>query len=76
MKIDELIRLLAGTMTLLGVLLTHFVSPWWLLLPAFVGLNLIQSVFTGFCPPSLLLRKLGWVDASDTIHWGGQRHQS
>lgn len=76
MKIDDLIRLLAGTMTLLGVLLTHFVSPWWLLLPAFVGLNLIQSVFTGFCPPSLLLRRLGWLDADGTIHWGGRTSRS
>jgi hypothetical protein len=59
MKIDSLIRLLAGTVTLVGVALTHFVSPWWLLLPTFVGLNLIQSVFTGFCPPAtLLLRRI------------------
>jgi len=72
MKIEGLIRLLAGAMTLVGVALTHFVNPWWLLLPTFVGLNLIQSVFTGFCPPSLLLRKLGWVDAGGTIHWGGR----
>jgi hypothetical protein len=43
MTIDDLIRLLAGTVTLLGVALVHFVSPWWLLVPAFVGLNLIQS---------------------------------
>ena len=76
MKIDDLIRLLAGAMTLLGVLLTHFVSSWWLLLPTFVGLNLIQSVFTGFCPPSLLLRKLGWLDADGTIHWGGRTSHS
>jgi hypothetical protein len=48
------------------------VSPWWLLLTCFVGLNLIQSAFTGFCPPTLVLRKLGWVDANDVIHWGGQ----
>ena len=73
MKIDSLIRLLAGTMTLLGVALTHFVNPWWLLLPTFVGLNLIQSVFTGFCPPSLLLRKLGWLDDAGIIHWGGRQ---
>ena len=71
MKIDSLIRLLAGSVTLLGVALTAFVNPWWLLLPTFVGLNLIQSVFTGFCPPSLVLRKLGWVDEKDVIHWGG-----
>ena len=73
MKIESLIRLLAGTVTLAGVALTHFVSPWWLLLPTFVGLNLIQSVFTGFCPPTLILRKLGWVDEQDVIHWGGRR---
>ena len=72
MKTENLIRLLAGAMTLLSVALTHFVSPWWLLLACFVGLNLIQSAFTGFCPPTLVLRKLGWVDANDVIHWGGQ----
>ena len=73
MKIDSLIRLLAGTVPLVGVALAHFVSPWWLLLPAFAGLNLIQSVFTGFCPPSLLLRALGWLDDDGIIQWGGQK---
>jgi hypothetical protein len=72
MKTENLIRILAGSMTLLSVALTHFVSPWWLLLTCFVGLNLIQSALTGFCPPTLVLRKLGWVDANDVIHWGGQ----
>lgn len=70
MKIDSFIRLLAGTVVLTGTALAFFVSPWWLLLPAFAGLNLIQSVFTGFCPPTLLLRKLGWLDDTGTIHWG------
>ncbi len=73
MKTENLIRILAGSMTLLSVALTHFLSPWWLLLTCFVGLNLIQSAFTGFCPPTLVLRKLGWVDADDVIHWGGRR---
>ena len=73
MKIESLIRLLAGSVTLLGVLLAVFVSPWWLLLPAFAGANLIQSVFTGFCPPTLVLKKLGWLDADGVIHWGGPR---
>jgi len=72
MKTENLIRILAGSMTLLSVALAHFVSPWWLLLTCFVGLNLVQSAFTGFCPPTLVLRKLGWVDANDVIHWGGQ----
>lgn len=71
MKTNDLVRVLAGSMTLLSLALSHFVSPWWLLLAGFVGVNLIQSAFTGFCPPTLVLRKLGWVDANDVIHWGG-----
>jgi hypothetical protein len=76
MKIESFIRVLAGSVVLLGVALAHFVSPWWLLLPAFAGLNLIQSAFTGFCPPSLLLAKLGWLDADGVIHWGGVKHRA
>ena len=73
MKSEQLIRVLAGSLTLLSVLLVYCVSPWWLLLTCFVGLNLIQSAFTGFCPPTLLLRKLGWLDDDGVIHWGGRR---
>ena len=53
---------MAGIMILVSVALVHFVSPWWLLFTAFIGLSLIQSAFTGFCPPTLLLRKLGLKD--------------
>jgi hypothetical protein len=73
MNSDSFIRVLAGTMTLVSALLVYFVSPLWLLLTAFVGLNLIQSAFTGFCPPTLVLRKLGWLGDDGIIHWGGQR---
>ena len=73
MKTESFIRLLAGSFVLLGAALAWFVHPAWLLLPAFVGANLVQSAFTGFCPPTLLLRKLGWVDANNIIHWGGSR---
>ena len=72
MKTESYIRIVAGTLVLVSVALAHFVSPWWLLLAVFVGLNLIQSAFTGFCPPTLILRKLGWVDDQDVIHWGGR----
>jgi hypothetical protein len=72
MKIENLIRILAGSMVLVSVVLVHFVSPWWLLLTCFVGLNLIQSAITGFCPPSLVLRKLGWLGDDGIIHWGGR----
>lgn len=71
MKTDSLVRMLAGSMVLVGTLLAWLVSPWWLLLTGFVGLNLVQSAFTGFCPPTLILRKLRWVDQNDVIHWGG-----
>lgn len=73
MKIESLIRLMAGSLVLLGVALTCFVSLWWLLLPTFVGANLTQSTLTGFCPPSLVLSKLGWLDKDGIIHWGGAR---
>ena len=72
MKIETLVRLIAGTFVVVGVVLTHTVNVWCLLLPLFVGLNLVQSSFTGFCPPSIVLRKLGWLDDSGVIHWGGQ----
>ena len=71
MKTENLVRVLAGSVTLLSVALVYFVSPWWLLLTCFVGVNLIQSAFTGFCPPTLIVTKLGWVDDQGVIHWGG-----
>ena len=58
MKLEHRIRILAGTMILASLALAHFVSPWWLLLTAFVGVNLIQSAFTGFCPPEIILGKI------------------
>ena len=73
MKTENLVRRLAGAMTLLRAALIYFVSPWWLLLTCFVGANLFQSALTGFCPPTLILRKLGWVDADNVIHWGGMK---
>jgi hypothetical protein len=73
MKIESFIRIMAGSLVLIGTALAHFASPWWLLLPALVGANLIQSAITGFCPPSLLLGKLGRLDRDGVIHWGGHR---
>jgi len=59
MNTDRIVLAFAGSMVLLSVALAHFVSPWWWLLTLFVGANLLQSAFTGFCPLALLLRKLG-----------------
>lgn len=58
MKTESAIRVLAGTMVLTSVALTHLVSKWWLLLAVFVGINLIQSAFTGFCPAEKIIAKL------------------
>ena len=63
MNVDRLVMAFAGTMVLVGALLTHYVSPWWLLLPAFVGLNLLQSAFTGWCPMMMVLRRAGVREA-------------
>jgi hypothetical protein len=63
MKIENAVRVLAGTLVLIGVGLAYFVSPLWLLLPTFVGLNLVQSAFTGFCPAETIFKKLG-LDSS------------
>ena len=73
MKVEPLIRLMAGSLVLLGVGLTCLMSPWWLLLPTFVGANLAQSAITGICPPYLILSKLGWLDKDGTIRWGGAK---
>ncbi len=59
MNLDRAVLLLAGTVTLLSALLVALVSPWWLLLTAFVGLNLLQSSITGFCPAAVIFRRLG-----------------
>ena len=59
MTIESAIRLLAGSLILVSLALYQFVSPWWLLLAAFVGLNLAQSAFTHFCPAEMILRRIG-----------------
>jgi len=59
MSIDRIVLAFAGAMTLLSLALAYYVSPYWLLLAAFVGLNLFQAAFTGFCPLALILKKFG-----------------
>lgn len=60
MNLDRAVMAFAGVMILLSAALVYFVSPWWLLFTAFIGLNLIQSSFTGFCPAAIVFRKLGF----------------
>ncbi len=59
MKIENIIRALAGSMILISLALSHYMNPNWLWLTAFVGANLLQSAFTGFCPAEMILKKLG-----------------
>ncbi|ERI89145.1 type IV pilus biogenesis protein PilN family protein [Bacteroides pyogenes F0041] len=59
MKKEYIIRLVVGSMVLAGTSLAYFVSSAWLLLPLFVGANLVQSSFTGFCPLEYFLDKSG-----------------
>jgi hypothetical protein len=59
MNLDRAVFAFAGLMILVSVALAHFVSPWWLLFTVFVGLNLLQSAFTGFCPAAKILALFG-----------------
>jgi hypothetical protein len=59
MTIDRAVMMFAGLMVLLSLVLAFYVSPYWFLLTAFVGLNLLQASITGFCPVAIAFRKLG-----------------
>ena len=59
MTIDRAVLAFAGVMVLLSVTLTVWVSPLWMWFTVFIGLNLLQSAFTGFCPAATIFRKLG-----------------
>ncbi len=59
MTINRMLRLIAGSFIILSVALAYFVNMKWLFFTAFVGVNLVQSAFTDWCPMITLLRKLG-----------------
>lgn len=59
MYIDRLLRLIAGSFTLISLALAHYHDPRWLWFTAFIGLNLLQSGFTDWCPMMTILKKLG-----------------
>ncbi len=60
MSIDRVVLAVAGSLILLTVLLGYFVNPYCLVLTALIGLNLLQSAFTGFCPLARMLKKFGY----------------
>lgn len=59
MTLDRAVMMFAGVMTLLSVALTLWVSPLFMWFTVFIGFNMIQSSFTGFCPAAIVFRKLG-----------------
>ncbi|QQS40049.1 MAG: DUF2892 domain-containing protein [Acidobacteriota bacterium] len=60
MTVNEMLRLIAGGFVVISVVLGVFVSPYFFLFTAFVGLNLAQSAFSGWCPMMTFLRKAGF----------------
>jgi len=59
MTVERATMAFAGFMVLLSLALTWFVHPYWVWLTVFVGVNLLQSAFTGFCPASMVMARLG-----------------
>ncbi|NNM87007.1 MAG: DUF2892 domain-containing protein [Phycisphaerae bacterium] len=58
MTVENIIRIIAGTVIIVSVAFVVFISHWWLILTVLVGVNLIQSAFTGFCPAEMVVRRL------------------
>jgi DUF2892 family protein len=66
MTVDRALRMLAGAFVLITLALAYWVSPWWLLFTAFVGLNLLQSAFTNWCPAMAIFRWMGLPESCAT----------
>lgn len=62
MTVNNGVRVVAGTFVLASLALGVWVNHWWFCFTAFVGVNLIQSAFTGFCPAEMILKKMGCTD--------------
>jgi hypothetical protein len=59
MNVDRAVFVFAGCVVLIGIALSQAVNPWWLVLSAFAGVNMIQAAFTRFCPAAMLFKALG-----------------
>jgi hypothetical protein len=59
MTLDNAVLAFAGAMILISLALTAWVSPWFWLFTAFIGLNMLQAGFTGFCPAATIFKRLG-----------------
>ena len=67
MSIERMVLAFAGSFILISLLLSQLWSPYWLFFTAFVGANLFQTAFTGFCPLATILKVFGGKPNSDTF---------
>ena len=67
MSMEPMVLAFAGSFILISLILSRLFSPYWLLFTAFVGANLLQSAFTGFCPLAKILKAMGAKPASNTF---------
>jgi len=67
MSLERMVLAFAGCFILISLILSRISSPYWLLFTAFVGANLLQTAFTGFCPLAKILKALGVKPVSDTF---------
>jgi hypothetical protein len=67
MTVERAVRLLAGGMVLVSLALAHWFSPYWLWLTVFVGLNLLQSAFTNWCPAMSIFKWMGFSNAGSHL---------
>lgn len=64
---ESALFLFAGTMILVSVALTHYVHPYWAWFTVFIGANMVQSSFTGFCIPTIVMKKIGMKSKCDAV---------
>ena len=69
MSIERMVLALAGSFVLISLILSRLLSPYWLLFTAFVGANLLQSAFTGFCPLAMILKAMGAKPSGQTFKY-------
>jgi len=74
MTVERATMAFAGFMVLLSLALTWFIHPYWAWLTVFVGANMLQSAFTGFCPASMLMHKLGMKTEKECALQTGPGH--
>ena len=75
-SMERYIRLIAGLLILISLALSQLHSPYWLLFTAFVGLNLLQSGFTNWCPMMWILERAGMSHVSETTEANRQERSS